>query len=413
MRRYYLRQRSNGGKWYAVIMNTVTKKPDISRCTGTLDEKQAHYIAQEWLVNGPPNANRATKEISQLRNMAFCDFLLRVWDFDTSEYIKEKMTEGKQPKKSHPIEMQGVIKRYFMPYFKQTLLCEINEEKLTEFLVYLRTEKVKEKNKDKNKEQKKGLSVSTVKLVRNAAIVPLRYARRKKIIRDFDFDAVIKVNGDFEERGILDRDQAEALFKLEWRNPVSRLICLIASQTAMRIGEIRALRVCDILEDRINVQHSWSEDDGGLKCTKNRANRTIPILPELYQELTEYMKNTGRYSNLSNLVFPGKKEEKPFSHKQINKDFYEMLEKIGISDAERRDINIVFHSWRHYGAKHLAEVTNRNIGMAILGHKTPRLFDHYANHIDKDTFEGMKKAIKEGLSYGKNDDTKIKQFIVN
>jgi len=117
------------------------------------------------------------------------------------------------------------------------------------------------------------------------------------------------------------------LFKLEWRDPRSRLICLVASLTVMRIGEIRALRVCDILEDRINVQHSWSEDDGGLKCTKNRANRTIPILPELYQELDAYMRETGRYSRLDNLVFPGKKEGKPYSHKQVNTDYYQMLEK--------------------------------------------------------------------------------------
>jgi hypothetical protein len=52
MRHYYLRRRSKGGKWYAIIMNTVTKKPDFSRCTGTYDEKQAHHIAQEWLAAG-------------------------------------------------------------------------------------------------------------------------------------------------------------------------------------------------------------------------------------------------------------------------------------------------------------------------------------------------------------------------
>jgi integrase len=64
---------------------------------------------------------------------------------------------------------------------------------------------------------------------------------------------------------------------------------LIASQTAMRMGEIRALRVCDIHEDRISVEHSWSKVGGGLKCTKNREKREIPILPELYQELLAYI----------------------------------------------------------------------------------------------------------------------------
>ena len=76
MRRYYLRQRSEGGKWYAIIMNTATKKPDFSRCTGTLDEKQAHYIAQEWLINGPPDANRASKNTSQFRNMEIPSVIL-------------------------------------------------------------------------------------------------------------------------------------------------------------------------------------------------------------------------------------------------------------------------------------------------------------------------------------------------
>jgi integrase len=246
MRRYYLRQRSQGGNWYAIFMNTITKKQDLTRCTGTADKKLADSIAQEWLVNGPPDSSRIfSKQANIGRKITFCDYLRSIWNYDTSEYIKEKITEGKEPKRSHPIEMLGLIKRYYDPYFKETLLCEIDEEKLTEFLVFLKTEKK--------------YSASTVRLARNAAIKPLRFAKRKKIIRNFDIDAVIKVNGDFKERGILNRDQVEALFNLEWRDPRSRLICLIASQAVMRIGEIRALRVCDIFEDRINVQNSWSK----------------------------------------------------------------------------------------------------------------------------------------------------------
>jgi len=63
-----------------------------------------------------------------MRYTPFCDFLYSVWETD-SDYFKEKITEGKQPSKSHPKEMQGLIKRYFEPYFKQTLLCEITKEK--------------------------------------------------------------------------------------------------------------------------------------------------------------------------------------------------------------------------------------------------------------------------------------------
>jgi integrase len=282
--------------------------------------------------------------------------------------------------------MKGHVGRYYVPFFKKTPLRETNEEKMTEFLVHLRTER--------------HLSASTAKLVKNVAIIPLRYARRKKIIGGFDFEQVIKIHGKTAERGILERGEAEALFKLEWPDPRSRLANLVASQTGMRLGEILALRVCDILEDRINVLHSWSGADGGLKCTKNRENRTIPIASELHRELCAYMRKHAIDSMPENLVFPGRAKEKPYSGCLIIKDLYEMLEKIGISDAERKKRNIVFHSWRHYVAKHLSEVTTRNIGMKILGHKTPGLFDHYANHSNSETFDLMKSALTDVLRQG-------------
>jgi integrase len=75
-----------------------------------------------------------------------------------------------------------------------------------------------------------------------------------------------------------------------------------------------------------------------------------------------------------------------------------MFRRIGISDEERRERNIVFHSWRHYCAKNLAQVTNRAIGMAILGHKTSVMFDHYAAHVDKETFAKMGEAIQQRLT---------------
>jgi len=81
-------------------MNTVTKKPELFRCTGTYDKKQADSIAQNLLVNGPPDSNKISKESSQMRNMVFCDYLYSFWEYDTCDYIKEKITEGKYPKKS-------------------------------------------------------------------------------------------------------------------------------------------------------------------------------------------------------------------------------------------------------------------------------------------------------------------------
>jgi len=37
---------------------------------------------------------------------------------------------------------------------------------------------------------------------------------------------------------------------------------------------------------------------------------------------------------------------------------------------------------------------NKAIGMRILGQKTSRIFDHYASHVDKETFDQMTKVIE-------------------
>jgi integrase len=289
---------------------------------------------------------------------------------------------GKEPARAHADEMRKMIDRYFTDYFTTIKLIQIDEVKVQKFLVYLKTGKK--------------LSGGTVNHARNVAFVALRYAKRNRVIKHFDFEAVLRAGDKAAERGILERKEVETLFKAEWRDPRSRLITLIASQTGMRISEIRGLRVFNIHEDRINVDCSWSRRNGGFAPTKNREKRTIPILPELYAEISGFMKEYCIDNRLDNLIFSGDSQDKPYANEQIEKDFKKALRSIGITEEERKERGIVFHSWRHYCAKNLAEVTNRAIGMAILGHKTSRMFDHYASHVDKETFVKMSEAIAEG-----------------
>jgi integrase len=289
---------------------------------------------------------------------------------------------GKEPHQEHAEEMQKAIDRYYRPYFQAKLLCQIDEEALQEFVVYLKIEKK--------------LSASTVNSARNAAFVALKYAKRKKIIRHFDFDAVLRAGGKVKERGILDKEEVEKLFSLEWRDPRARMAVLIASQTGMRMGEIRALRVCDIHENKISVQHSWGKESG-LKSTKNQEIREIPIQPELYSEIMGYIREM-KLLHLDSYLLPGKSPDVPYDNRQIERDFNKMLEKMGIDDKQRKESGIVFHSWRHFIAKNLAETTtSRKIGMKILGHKTSRMFDHYADHADKETFNKMAEALEKSL----------------
>ena len=70
------------------------------------------------------------------------------------------------------------------------------------------------------------------------------------------------------------------IFAAKWENETAKLACLIASYTGMRQGEIAALRLQDIGEDRIYIRHSWGKYDG-LKTPKNGEEREIRIPHQL------------------------------------------------------------------------------------------------------------------------------------
>ena len=380
-KKFYIEARKPSGVYYFIIRDPVSRKTLAYKSTGTTDKRQAEAIGMEWWANGIPGISQGS---GLDRKTTFCDYLHQFWDFETSDYFQEMKAVGKEPHPEHPLEMQKIVGRYYRPYFGGKLLCQIDEENLSKFVIFMKNEKK--------------LSASTVNLTRNAAFVALRYAKRKKIIQHFDFDAVLRAGGEAKERGVLEREEIDKLLRLNWPSKKSRMAVLISAYTGLRMGEVRALRVCDIHEDYIYVEHSWGKKSK-MKSTKNQEKGKIPILPFLYEEIMAYIREIGLFK-LDSLLIPGNIPDKPLCDRQIGKVFNKMIEKIGISDEIRKERGIVFHSWRHILAKNLAENgVNKAIGMKILRHKTSRMFDHYASHVDKETFNQMAEAIKRVSQY--------------
>jgi len=376
-KKFYLEPRKSGGIYYYIVRDPVSRKTVTYKSTRTTDPKQAEFIGMEWWTNGIEGRTKTSID----RKSLFCDYLFKFWDFDTSQYFRELETMGREPQPEHAFETQKLVERYYRPYFKSTLLCQVNGETLQQFIVYLKVER--------------GLAASTVNSTRNAAFVALRYAKRKKLINFFDFDAVLRAGGKSKERGILDNDEVDKLLLLKWPKPHSRIIFLISLHTGMRIGEIRSLRVRNIHEGKISVLQNFSKKNR-FKCTKNKQIKEIPIIPWLHNEIMAYIKDRKLY-NLDSLLFPGKNPEIPLDSHQIRDDFYKMLSKIGINEEIRKERNICFHSMRHYVARKLVNKgVKRNIAKLILGIKTDKIFEHYSeDHIvDKETYDQMTTAIK-------------------
>ena len=70
------------------------------------------------------------------------------------------------------------------------------------------------------------------------------------------------------------------------------------------------------------------------------------------------------------------------------------LEKIGISEPERRERNIVFHSLRHFCATTLSQRADLKMVQAILGHKTEIMSKHYSDHETQEKLQSMRNVMQ-------------------
>lgn len=96
------------------------------------------------------------------------------------------------------------------------------------------------------------------------------------------------------------------------------------------------------------------------------------------------------YSDLSYVFFSNVKPEQFYWPSYYQDSFYEAMAEIGISEEQRKERNIVFHSLRHFCATILSQRTDMKTVQAILGHKTEKMSMHYSDHETQEKLNNMK-----------------------
>ena len=96
-------------------------------------------------------------------------------------------------------------------------------------------------------------------------------------------------SGKATKRGVLTDEEARSLFALPWRDEHSKIGNMLAMTTGLRAGEVLAIQVRDISDDRIRVRHSWNRWDE-LKGTKTDNERSVPIIASMRDALLELAK---------------------------------------------------------------------------------------------------------------------------
>jgi hypothetical protein len=118
----------------------------------------------------------------------FMDFLTSFWDWETSDYVKEKRRKKHSIHESHCVQQAQAVRRYWEPFFKGRFLGEITATDIDSFVSHM-GEKV--------------LSASRKNLVIKAGTKPLRWAFSKGMIENDPTRGIMLFSGEAAERPIL------------------------------------------------------------------------------------------------------------------------------------------------------------------------------------------------------------------
>ena len=444
MRPFYLYPNASG--YYNVIfVDPISGKKLTDKSTHTKDKVEAAMIATTWLQNGIPESRpnarsyhaaetksnlnlksiaqtvteeeaqtlismltqrfnftvseqpAVTKQIlpepakktpktatpkPQKTGIPLSSFLLNFWDFDNSDFIKRYIAHGHNMTKRHTQMMLGLVKNYWKPYFGDEITVEeLDRQTLDDFFFYLHTEKQ--------------LSGGTVNKAINCGSRAMRYLFENKRIQTNPMAGIERFNAEEIGRGIPTESEVKQLLKVDWLNETYKLAFKLGIYCGLRAGEISGLRVCDLdLDaDLIHVRHSWNDTDG-LKCPKNTDIRDLPIDHETLEELYAMARKNPNFSDLSYVFFSQVKPEQPCWPSYYVDGLYDALEKIGVSEEQRKERNIVFHSLRHFCATILSQRTDLKTVQAVMGHRSEDMSKHYSNHETQEKLDNMRNIMQ-------------------
>lgn len=387
---YYLSKRKRGktSKWYVYFFDgldtrkytmsfsveLLRRKLNIKERTPLTREKEALVIVERAIEVGL--IRRPTDEIP------FTKYVLDFWDFDNSDYIRRRNLKSPNSiSKDYALNIRGTFNKNAYPLLSKKLLVS----QVTAYDI----ENVVNQMLDEGQ-----LSNATIKRIIQSMAVPLREATRLKIVAHNPMDGVEPLTHTPEKRGIFTIDELKLIItymrdkSLDGTIPINTYLAVaLASLTGMRMGEICALCTEQIKfitdESAIITVDRAVNDYAGEKNTKGKRARSVPIPRFLYDMLIKEASSNPHDG--SSLVFWSKKSAtNPISTNFLVKQLYKAQEAIGITEKQRLERNLDFHSLRHTFNTNLRGRISEKSLRAVVGHESVEMSDLYTHATEED-----------------------------
>lgn len=365
-RRFYLYARKRPGKpdlWY-VQWRSGDGHVSSGVCTGHTEKDKAEAWAVEHLLNGETTKARKSK------GQTFEEWAAPWWYFETCPYIREKLANGFNISKGYAEVRRSYLDRHLVPEFGELSLSQLTPSMFRDYKMRLYSEGK--------------LSPATINRILGTVRVMFNYAVAMGELESNPVAPVKELKETPKERGILTLPEYARLFgpesfKIVWHEePRHFALNLLAASTGMRLGEVQALRVENIVADGyIDVAQSWS-DRHGMSDPKWQSRRFVPVTSKTAAAI-ESLLAVKRWGDPqpSDVVFWGKDRNTPLTKTGILKQFKAALARMGIEEGERKRRNLIFHSYRHgFNTLVRGKVPDEQL-RRVTGHRTLAMSDNY------------------------------------
>ncbi|GHT70862.1 hypothetical protein FACS1894110_23030 [Spirochaetia bacterium] len=312
----------------------------------------------------------------------FMDYIEHFWS-DDSKYVREKKSVEQNPlAASYVTNSHNAVKNHMrdFPGFEGVTLGGLTKPLIKDWKLWM---------------AENGRSGKTINAAVQAVRVPVRVALEDEIIDADPFGNVKKAFHKERLRGILRPAEIKRLIEGKVIDPYHRLAVYLALYCSMRMGEARGLQWGDIENGIIHIHHNY-QDKEGVKGCKDGSDGYVP-LPGVVADVLNQV------HGLSPLTGPGDfvLSRRPY-HPARKKLFLEALRSelfmIGITEKQRVERNIVYHSLRHsfVTACRMAGIRDFQI-MLMSRHKDPKMLARYSDHPDALNMDDMRKQIDDGF----------------
>lgn len=214
---------------------------------------------QPWKSTGQTTKSAAENwaldhldEIASVRETLTFKEYARGWWMPDHQYLARKLARGTPVAPSYADVARSYLSRHIAPHFGSQRLDKITPQFIESWEMNL----------------KERISPATANRCLAVLRTMLREAKRQGLINDNPAARVEQLKETPRERGILALDEARDLlnenkFADYWKSEIAFAANLLAATSGMRLGEVVAIRVQDIRDVFVVVEHSWDRKNGG------------------------------------------------------------------------------------------------------------------------------------------------------